>query len=364
MILIRMSNYQAAPLKQPMSLTGAPIRSDNSNTRGIRMVIGRARRVKWRRLLALMIIAGVLTLNGVAWMQAWAMTHYLPAGQRTPKPEALSPGEKISAIITGVKVPRPQNERTPADVGLSFEVHTIDIAGGESLEAWYVPQSQPVGIILMFPGYAESKQSLLPAASALHDMGYDLLLVDFRGAGGSSGNDTTLGVREGKDVVLAVEYATRTWPGSKVALYGVSMGSVAVMRAIAKEGVQPDAAILESPFDGLLSTVRNRFHAMGLPAFPGAELLVFWGSVQHGFNGFEHNPLDYASSVKCPALLLSGENDPRVTLEQARVIYERLGGEKEFVNFPGAGHEALVVDAPEVWRERVRQFLNHANFDR
>lgn len=324
------------------------------------MVIGRTRRVKWRKLLALAIVAGVLTLNGVAWMQAWAMTHYLPASQRTPKPEALSPGEKISAIITGVKVPRPRNERTPADVGLSFEVRTIDIAGGESLETWYVPRPEPRGIILMFPGYAESKQSLLPAASALHDMGYNMLLVDFRGAGGSSGNDTTLGVREGKDVALAVEYAARTWPNSRIVLYGVSMGSVAVMRAIAKEGVQPDEAILESPFDGLLSTARNRFDAMGLPAFPGAELLVFWGSVQHGFNGFAHNPLDYASSVKCPALLLSGENDPRVTTEQARAIYERLGGQKEFVSFPGAGHGALVVDAPKVWRERVMRFLDQA----
>jgi len=322
------------------------------------LVIGRTRRVKWRKLPALIIIAGVLTLNGVAWMQAWAMTHYLPAGQRTPKPEALSPGEKISAIITGVKVPRPQNERTPADVGLSFEVRTIDVGVDESLEAWHVPHSQPVGIILMFPGYAESKQSRLPAASALHDMGYDLLLVDFRGAGGSSGNDTTLGVREGKDVALAVEYATRTWPNSKMVLYGVSMGSVAIMRAIAREGVQPDAAILESPFDGLLSTVRNRFDAMELPAFPGAELLVFWGSVQQGFNGFAHNPLDYASSVKCPALLLSGENDPRVTTEQARDIYERLGGPKEFVSFPGAGHETLVAHTEEVWKEHVARLLN------
>lgn len=321
------------------------------------MTVSKARGIKWRKLLALTIIAGVFLVNGVAWMQAWAMTHYAPAGQRTTKPEALSIGEKIGTIVVGVNVPRPQNEHTPADIGLRFEAHTIGVGSGESLEAWYVPHERPLGIILMYPGYAASKESLLVAADTLHGLGYDLFLVDFRGVGGSTGGDTTLGVREAQDVALSVAYAQRTWPERPIALYGVSMGSVAVLRAIAQEGVEPDAAILESPFDSLLSTVGNRFHAMGLPAFPGAELLVFWGSVQHGFNGFAHNPADYATSVKCPVLLLSGESDPRVTPEQARGIFERLRGRKEFVSFPGAGHEALVVNTSEIWTARVGEFL-------
>ncbi|MBE9078296.1 hypothetical protein IQ241_13505 [Romeria aff. gracilis LEGE 07310] len=52
------------------------------------------------------------------------------------------------------------------------------------------------------------------------------------------------------------------------------MGAVAVMRAISLHDIQPDAAILESPFDRLLSTVCHRFEAMGIPSFPGAELIV------------------------------------------------------------------------------------------
>jgi alpha-beta hydrolase superfamily lysophospholipase len=135
------------------------------------------------------------------------------------------------------------------------------------------------------------------------------------------------------------------------------MGGVAVMRAIAVEGVQVEAAILESPFDSLLSTVRNRFHSMGLPGTPGSELIVFWGSVQQGFNGFEHNPVDYAASITCPTLMLYGDNDPRVTPTEARSIYDRLAGPKEFASFPGAGHEALAVYAPERWKAEVGRFL-------
>jgi alpha-beta hydrolase superfamily lysophospholipase len=64
---------------------------------------------------------------------------------------------------------------------------------------------------------------------------------------------------------------------------------------------------------------------MGLPTFPAAQLLVFWGGVQQGFNGFRHNPAEYARSVKCPVLMMHGEHDSRVTVEQARNIFDNLG---------------------------------------
>jgi hypothetical protein len=305
----------------------------------------------------LLLLSGFILLNGIAWMQARAMTHYAHGGPRTPRPEALSLREKAWAVLAGVTVPRPVNSHTPADVGLQYESRRVSLEGGDYLEGWYVPHAQARGLVLMFPGYAESKESLLPAASALHAMGHDLLMLDFRGAGGSSGDDTTLGVREAKEVARAVEYARQQWPRRPIVLYGVSMGAAAVMRAIAAEGVRVDAAILESPFDSLLHTVRNRFHSMGLPGTPGAELIVLWGSVQQRFNGFEHNPVDYAPAIACPTLLLYGDNDPRVTAAEARAIYDRLPGPKAFARFPGAGHEALAVYAPEKWQEQVGHFL-------
>ena len=316
-------------------------------------------RRNWRKPLAILLILGVVALNSIAWMQAWSMTHYVSSGQRTAPPEQLSLSAKTWTILTGTTVPRPQNDHTPADLNLLYETHKISISEGEFLEAWYIPQPDALGIVLLFPGYAESKESLLPAAVTLHEAGYDTLLVDFRGVGGSTGSDTTLGVREAKDVRHAVAYAKRTWLDRPIVLYGVSMGAAAVFRAIASEGVQPTALILESPFDSLSGTVGNRFHAMGLPSFPGAHLLVFWGSVQQGFNGFTHNPAEYARSVQCPVLLLHGELDPRVTVEQNALIFEQLDGEKHLASFPSAGHESLVGDTPELWKEKVTQFLQH-----
>jgi len=135
------------------------------------------------------------------------------------------------------------------------------------------------------------------------------------------------------------------------------MGSAAILRAIAFEGAAPDAVIIESPFDRLINTARNRFKLMGLPAFPAAELLVFWGGVQQGFDGFRHNPVEYARSVKCPVLMMYGEHDSRVTVEQARNIFDNLGGEKRLKLFD-VGHEVIAVAEPEAWRALVTEFLD------
>lgn len=138
----------------------------------------------------------VVAFNGIAWMQARAMTHYVEGGERTGKPEELSLIEKARIIVTGVRLPRPINHQTPQAVGLSFETHQITLADGGRLEAWFVPAEGSRGVVLLFPPYGASKQALLAPSKIFHDLGYDTLLVDFRGVGGSSGSDTTLGVRE------------------------------------------------------------------------------------------------------------------------------------------------------------------------
>ena len=202
-----------------------------------------------------------------------------------------------------------------------------------------------------------TEAELLPEAKALHELGYASLLVDFRGSGGSAGAATTIGVSEADDVAAAFAYARRTWPGLTVVLFGQSMGGTAVLRAVIVHGLEPPAVILACPFDRLVTTVGNRFGSMGLPAFPAAGLLVFWGGVQHGFNGFRHNPVDYAKRVRCPVLLLQGDLDPRVTPAQARAIFANLAGEKYFELLLGVGHENHATSNPEQWKKAVQQFL-------
>lgn len=309
------------------------------------------------RLLTAALVSAVASVNVFAFMQARAMTRFAETGERTGRPEQLSVLDRLTALVSGVNIPRPVNRRTPGDFKLAFETHRFPSGNGATLEAWLVPGENDRLVVALFHGYAASKSTLLTTAQAFHRLEYATLLVDFYGSGGSSGSGTTIGVKEADDVAAAVEYVRRTWPERKIILYGISMGGAAVLRALAAHGVKPDALIIEATFDSLLNTGRNRFRAMGLPASPFAELLLFWGSVQQGFNMFSHNPVNYAQAVKLPALILNGEQDARTTIDQARSIAMAMGAHGRFIGYAGVQHMPIVEARPGDWTRDVAKFL-------
>lgn len=321
---------------------------------------------RWRRRmrrLGAFALAGFLAANAIACMQARALLRYGPAGQNTPGIEQLTAGEKLRTILLGAQVPRPENRRTPADLGWDYEVATIDTAAGP-LEAWVLPGAPAGGVAVLFHGYAASKESLLPAAAPFRNRSYAAVLVDFHGSGGSAGATTSLGASEAGDVAAALGYARQRWPGRPLVVYGFSMGSAAAVRALAGDPLAPDALILEAPFDRLLTTVGHRFAAMGLPATPGAELLVFWGSLQAGFNGFAFNPVEDARRISSPTLLVHGADDPRVTAAEVRSFADALGGPASFVDVAGVGHEPVSVADPAAWERIAGEFLDRLGADR
>ncbi len=299
-----------------------------------------ARRSYGKKLLFQGLLVLFLALNGVSYLGAYTLTHFRPPGQR------------------GWGLARPTNTRRPQDVGLTATTQRIPMGRAAWLETWLIPAPEPRGTVLLFPGNGGTKgKQLLAPAQVFHRLGYSTLLVDFRGVGGSSGNTTTLGVREAQDVALAFKYAQSTNLPRPWVLYGLSMGSAAILKAIAQERIQPDAIILELPFARLLSAVRSRLRVVGLPPFPLAELLVFWGSVQHGFNGFTHHPVADAQRVRCAALILHGQKDRWTTVGEIREIFGNLRGVKQLRLFPEAGHGLLVTLDPTTWQSTVRQFL-------
>lgn len=309
------------------------------------------------RLLTAALLSALVSVNLIAFMQARAMTHFADGGERTRRPEQLGLIDKLAVLATGIRIPRPTNRRTPQDLHLDFATHRFSNADGAMLEAWFIPSANERAMIVMFHGYGASKSALLTAAEAFHSLGYPTLLVDFYGSGGSSGSGTTLGVKEADDVAAAVEYARRSWPGRQIILYGISMGGAAVLRSVAVSKVRVDAVIVEATFDSLLNAGRNRFRAMNLPAVPLAELLLFWGSVQNGFNMFAHNPVDYARTVKTPVLVLHGGADTRATPEQARRLAGAMGANGKLILYSGVPHTAIVEARPDEWRRDVSRFL-------
>ena len=317
-----------------------------------------ARARRWLRILAVLVLIGVIAINLIAYRHAYAMLHFTSGGAKTDKAEKLTVGQKIKVLFCGVNLPRAHTDMPPTTVGAAAKAVTIDCPGGIKLGAWFCPCEASSPLVILFHGYGAEKSGLLREAQAFLKMKHSVLLVDFRGSGESSESYTTTGFREADDVAATVRYVREHLSPSKVILYGQSMGASAVLRSVHCCEVQADAIIVEAVFDRMLNTTRHRFEAMGVPSFPSAELLLFWGGRQLGFDAFSHNPVQYTASVRCPILFLHGSEDPSARIQEARHVFDAASGQKVFHEFPGCRHEPALLRFPNEWHETVSHFLS------
>jgi dipeptidyl aminopeptidase/acylaminoacyl peptidase len=284
-------------------------------------------------------------------MHAYRFTHFVENQEDFTKPDSLDWTEKVSMLLTGVYNPRPTLKTTPLR---PYKI--LQIASEGYLEAWEIKIPHAKGTVLMFHGYRSEKSALLSRAEVFLTLGYNTILVDFHGSGGSDGNSTSIGYHEAEQVRDAFYAIQHSRPG-KLHLFGVSMGSVAILKAIHDYALTPDAIIIECPFGNLLQTVDARFEIMGVPKFPLSPLLTFWGGVQHGYWAFSHNPIDYAHAVESPTLLLYGALDDRVSIEETNQLYANLKGKKKLIIYEQEGHELFTATNQKQWMFDVKEFL-------
>ncbi|MGB0562425.1 MAG: alpha/beta hydrolase [Spirulinaceae cyanobacterium] len=302
----------------------------------------------WRRSLSLALVVMLLGVN----VPTYLVAHYVT--------QVRSPGQ----LILGR--PRPANDGNPGDRGLAYVTHRLRSEHNIELESWEIKTAaQPRGTVLLFPGNLSTKSKLLAQAEQFVKLGFDVVLTDFRSVGGSTGKITTAGIAEAQDVVavfkhLKAQQFSQDHLTSPVILYGISMGTAAILRAMFQYQIQPEAIILELPFARLLDSVKSRLSYRKIPTFPIAELLLFWVWVQHGVNGFGHNPVTFAGAVNCPALVLQGAQDKWITVEEVEAIVNNFAGPKQLALFPEAGHHQLLSVAGDRWRSSVAEFLADA----
>ncbi|MDF2379881.1 alpha/beta hydrolase [Nostoc ellipsosporum NOK] len=248
----------------------------------------------------------------------------------------------------------------PADTPIvrheSFTLHT---ASGIPIEGWWLKQDTARRTMLMFHGLAGSRQRCLAEASAFYNMGYDVLLIDFRAHGKSGGSVTTYGARETEEVHLLYEYA-RTQQLNNISFWGISMGASTIFKAMHDyPGMQPRSIIADAPFNRLQDHLKGRARTVGFPGQPFAWLVTGWISIERGFNAYSYSTAKYASEVKCPVLLQWGSADALVTAEEVKDIYEKTGSaRKQWVVYENIGHASFLHEDPALWNRTIRSFLN------
>lgn len=313
---------------------------------------------KWLRRGTRTLILVFVLMNIIAAFHSYKFTHFTESDvTKTNNPDKLSIGQKVQTLIFGVSNPRPVNNGNP-----STDFTTVHLKSNRDIECWSIKTDSAKGTMVLFHGFGGEKSSLLDKAAVFRSLGYNTLLVDFMGSGGSEGNQTTIGYKEAEQVKTCFEYLVKQGE-KKIYLFGTSMGAVAIIKAIHDYQITPEAIIIECPFGSMYQTVCARFRSMNVPAFPMAGLLVFWGGVENGFWAFGHNPTKYAKDITCPTLLLYGAKDEKVSKEETDAIFANLKGKKEVKIYQEAGHENYLLKYKNEWAQDVEKFLkeNPAN---
>ena len=299
-----------------------------------------------------MLVALFVVMNVAAILHAYRFTHFeLQNTPKTNSPKELTWQEKLKVICLGISNPRPVNDSVP-----TIAYKTVRLGAEGQTSAWYCKKENAKGTVILFHGYASAKANLIERAQYFYNKQYSVLMVDFRGSGESEGNSTTIGFHESTEVRDAYGFIYEKGEDS-IYLFGTSMGAVAVLKAVHDYQLDCDGLLLECPFGSMYKTVSARFSNMGVPAFPMAGLLTFWGGAMNDYWAMSHNPIDYANEVKCPTLLLYGEQDDKVSREEIDAILENMKGTKKMTTFAKAGHEDYWNSYKKEWCMAVDDFM-------
>jgi uncharacterized protein len=219
----------------------------------------------------------------------------------------------------------------PAEVGLgAAQPVTFSTADGVTLHGWFVPsgQSPSRGTILVFNGNAGNRSYRAPLAHALQSLGFNVLLFDYRGFGGNGGTPTEDGLKADARAALDYVRGRADVDAARLAYFGESLGTGVAVSLAAEHA--PSALILRSPFTSMTDVGRLHY-----PLLPVRWLLRD-----------RYASIEAIARVSCPVLVIAGDRDGIIPVEQSRRLYEAVpGSAKTLLIVRGADHndEALLA---------------------
>jgi alpha-beta hydrolase superfamily lysophospholipase len=239
--------------------------------------------------------------------------------------------------------PKWPNWRDPSGGNMYYRDVTLTTADGLELTAWYVPALEPdAPSIILTHGLLASKWAFLKLVPWLHDAGYNVLLFDFRGHGGSDKRPTTIGPEEVLDVQAALDWLEAKGVGDRVAGLGTSLGAAALVNTAVQDD-RLDALILDSLFAEWGDTDFAQGYRLPpdwlVPGVPSPEDLM---------------PL-----IHVPVFIIHGTADILTHEDHAYRLYNAANEPKQiWIN--DSGHAWSAWTYPEVYEEKVLDFLDSA----
>jgi uncharacterized protein len=253
----------------------------------------------------------------------------------------------------------PNERRSPAEYGLTFEEIRLPARDGLMLGGWWIPAEGSARTVVFLHGQGGSMDPDVQYAPAIHAAGFNVMMFDFRAHGRSQGDFVSVGYLERQDVLGALDWLAARGQ-TRVGLLGFSMGGAAAMLT-APIAPQVRAIVSDCGPARLTSAIAGRLGEMHAPrwaAKPVAWLAVLFTSWRLGANLFAYEPIRWVGKVAPrPVFFIQGGRDPYLAPGEFEALVAAAGDPKEVWREESAWHREVDLTAPEEYRRRLAAFF-------
>ncbi len=223
--------------------------------------------------------------------------------------------------------------------------HHIPVQDGCTIGARFHAGVRAGTNILFFHGNGEIVPDYDDLGPIFNQMGSNLLAVDYRGYGESTGHPTVQGMMTDCHAVYNYtrDWLARSGHTGPLVVMGRSLGSVSALELAAAYPKQIDGLILESAF------------AFTIPLLQmlGADLSA---GVTEAM-GFGH--LEKIKSFTGPTLVIHAEHDHIIPYSDGWALYEASGADsKQLVQIRGANHNDIFLHGFNVYMQAIATFTS------
>lgn len=210
----------------------------------------------------------------------------------------------------------------------------LPVTAQERISALYLPNPSATFTLLYIHGNAEDLGDIRPRLEQLQQSGLRVFAYDYRGYGTSDGQPSEHNAYE--DAKQAYAYLTQQLgvQPNRLLVQGRSLGGGSAVYLATQSPVA--GVILESTFTSAFRVV------LPFPILP--------------FDKFTN--LRRLQQVKVPVLVMHGEDDQVIPLEQGRQLYKAASAPKQFLWIPSAGHNNFPQIAGERYFQALAEFQN------
>jgi dipeptidyl aminopeptidase/acylaminoacyl peptidase len=262
----------------------------------------------------------------------------------------------LVVMVVAWRNTRTPARRTPADLGFDFTQVRFPTDNGRTLHGWWIPGGngrRPA--VILIHGWSRSAERMLPYLEMLHPAGYHLLAFDARNHGDSDRDGHASMKKFSEDIRAAVAYlsARSDVDTASIAVLGLSIGGSAAIHAAAHE-----PRIRAVVTVGSFAHPRDAMLQMGLgsvllaPAMPLTFRFIEW---RVGVRLDELAPERHISRVAASLLLIHGQNDSIVPIENLDRLLRASDGKAEAWRIAGRGHSDPHLEPG--FAEHLRAFL-------